>query len=129
MTIAMPVTIAYGKVVGRFIQAVADTVDVDLLPDVAPLVGNVTFMPATRLIKEISTSPPTMVDRPIVTASINAEGFLTSPAGDVGVWLVTGTYKVSYVLQGATIRPHDIVVLPGHTALAPLDVALAISIL
>ena len=126
MSITMPETIAYGKVVGRFIQAVGDTADVDLLPDVVPIQGNITFTPATPLSKEVSVAPPTTVVRSTITCSLNSQGLLTSPAGDVGVWLVAGVYKVAYSTQGAAISPHDIVVSPLHTSENALDLTLAL---
>lgn len=126
MSITMPETIAYGKVVGRFIQAVGDTADVDLLPDVVPIQGNITFTPATPLSKEVSVAPPTTVVRSTITCSLNDLGLLTSPAGDVGVWLVAGIYKVAYSTQGAAISPHDIVVSPLHTSENALDLTLAL---
>jgi len=122
----MPETIAYGKVVGRFIQAVGDTADVDLLPDVVPIQGNITLTPANPLSKEVSVAPPTTVVRSTITCSLNSQGLLVSPAGDVGVWLVAGIYKVVYSTQGAAIPPHDIVVSPLHTSENPLDLTLAL---
>ena len=45
MSIAMPETIAYGKVVGRFIQAVGDTDDVDLFQQIAQFRPGLRAMP------------------------------------------------------------------------------------
>ena len=57
MTTTMPETITYGKVVGRFIQAVGDSVDLDFLPNASPIVGTVTLTPANPLTKEIYAFP------------------------------------------------------------------------
>lgn len=121
MSITMPETINYGKVVGRFIQAVGDTADVDLLPTLSRFRATSRSSPATPLSKEVSVAPPTTVVRSTITCSLNSQGLLTSPAGDVGVWLVAGVYKVAYSTQGAAISPHDIVVSPLHTNENPLD--------
>ena len=126
MSISMPETVTYGKVVGRFIQCVDDSLDSDDLPDVIAVIGKITFMPTIRMFKEIEELQATTIARPVTTVSIGDDGFLTSPSGDVGVKLITGGYKVSYELQGVTIRSHDIVVLPEHNDDTPLDLTLAI---
>ena len=126
MTTTMPETITYGKVVGRFIQAVGDSVDLDFLPNASPIVGTVTLTPANPLTKEIDTDPPTTVVRTPIVCALNTQGFLRSPAGDVGVWLVTGVYKVTYSTQGTPIPTHDIVVTEEHTNENPLDLTIAL---
>lgn len=57
MSTTMPETISYGKVVGRFIQAVGDSVDPDFLPNAAAISGNVMFTPANPLSKELEAVP------------------------------------------------------------------------
>ena len=126
MTISMPETIEYGKVVGRFIKGIDDSLDEDDLPDVVPILGKITFIPTSRMMKEINTGPPTTFARPVVTVSIGTTGLLTSPSGNDGVKLITGDYKVTYELHGATIRSHDIVVLSDHHDDTPLDLTLTI---
>ena len=125
MSITMPETVTYGKVVGRFIVAVGDAADVDKLPDPLPAVGKVTFVPAVPLSRETAATPPTTVIRSTVTCSLNSEGVLTSPMGDIGLWLVAGVYKVSYSTSGVVIPAHDILVTDQHTILSPLDLTLA----
>ena len=126
MTTTLPETLTYGKVVGRFIQAVGDSVDLDFLPNATPIVGNVTLTPVNPLTKEINTVPPTTVVRSAITCSLNTQGLLRSPAGDVGVWLVAGVYKVTYSTQGTAIPSHDILVTEEHTNENPLDLTIAL---
>lgn len=125
MSITMPETIAYGKVVGRFIFAVGDNDDVDELPDATPVRGTITFVPAMPLTRETTVSPPTTVVRSAIICTLNNQGLLTAPSGVVGVWLVAGTYKVTYNTSGASIKSHDILVTPLHTDENPLDLTLA----
>lgn len=100
-------TLTYGKVVGRFLAAVADgTADVDLYPDGIPLTGNVIFTPsaAAVIVSGASPDPVTVLPAPIVT-TLDSEGYI-SLNGQRGVFLLATdtqetnptnfTYKVSF---------------------------------
>lgn len=126
MSTALPSTITYGKVVGRFILAVGDTsTDPDVLPDAVAASGVVSFTPALVIGRETSAVPPTTVIRKVIDCTLNADGDLIDPVGQLGVWLTTGSYRVAYSLSGATVPSHVIEVLDTHTDAAPLDLTVA----
>lgn len=85
----LPTNVGYGKVVGRFLLAVADTTgDTDHDPDAAIPVGTITFTPSVVSVKNITAEPPVeLIPRPI-TCTVNAEGYMIDPTGEQGVWLV-----------------------------------------
>lgn len=120
MSITLPDTFEYGKVVGRFILAVADTADEGRLPDATAPSGTITFTPATPMTVVSGATPVTVVKTPI-RCTVSDTGELIDPTGVTGVWLIAGVYKVSYAITGVSLLSHDIVVLPEHTDLNPLD--------
>lgn len=119
---SMPTDVSYGKVVGRFIHAVADASDTDRLPDAIATVGNVIFTPAQPNIKTDLPVPTTVV-KSLIRCSINGNGEVIDPMGGLGVWLVTGVYKVSYDLSDTQLPTHNIQVLSTHDDEHPLDLS------
>jgi len=100
-------TLTYGKVVGRFLAAVADSpADDNLYPDEIPLSGTVTFTPSVKamLVGDALPDPATVLPTPIVT-TLDAQGYI-SINGVRGVFLLATdseavnptdfTYKVSF---------------------------------
>lgn len=125
MSVTLPESIQYGKVVGRFILAVADASDADRTPDAIPATGNIVFTPAITNSKILTPDPVTVVRTPI-RCTLNALGELVDPELALGVWLIEGVYKVTYSLANVTIASHDIQVLTTHTDENPLDLTNAI---
>ena len=120
-----PPDLTYGYVDGRIILAIGDRSDGGRMPDPIPAEGlTVTFTPATTILKVASPTPATVIKQPIV-CDVDANGYLVDGQGARGVWLVTGTYKVTYSHQRAMIPPHYIDVTTGHTEAAPLDLTTA----
>ena len=120
-----PPDLTYGYVDGRIILAIGDRSDAGRMPDPVPADGmTVTLTPANTILKVASPTPATVIKQPIV-CSVDANGYLIDGQGARGVWLVTGTYKVTYSHQRAIIPPHDIEVTTGHTEVAPLDLTTA----
>lgn len=100
-------TLTYGKVVGRFLAAVADAAaDDDLYPDGIPLTGTVIFTPSATavLVNDATPVPVTVLPAPIVT-TLDSEGYI-SLNGQRGVFLLATdsqatnptnfTYKVAF---------------------------------
>lgn len=125
MTVNLPNSYNYGLVVGRVIHAVADsTDDVDRAPEARPASGTVRFEPTTKL-RKILVAPTTFVGHETVTATLGPTGELLDAEGEVGIWLIEGTYNVTFSIVGASIPPFAIEVTAAHTALAPLDLVTA----
>lgn len=123
-TTTMPTDGTYGKVVGRFILAVADALDPDRLPDAVAAKGEITFTPAQPNLK-LNMPGPTTVVRTQIKCSLDDDGNLIDQNGELGVWLMTGVYKVNYGLVGVTsLTGPTIEVLTGHTDDRPLDLTL-----
>lgn len=121
----MPAEVVHGKVVGRFLLAVADATDPDRLPDARPATGQIVFTPTVPNMKTAAPDLATVIKTPI-RCSINADGYLTDPEDGDGVWLVAGIYRVTYALTGVMIASHVIEVLTDHTDEAPLDLTNAL---
>ncbi len=122
---SFPTSIAFGRVVGRYLLAVADTAaDEDSLPDPIPARGNVTFTPVSSPVYLTGADAATVIPRK-VDGSLNANGYVTDPIGVEGVWLVAGQYDVRVSIPGVDIPTFRIAVTPAHTDAAPLDLALA----
>lgn len=125
MTTEMPPAVQYGKVVGRFILAVADEADEGRLPDAIPALGTITFTSLVPSFAVLEPTPTTVV-RTTIRCSIGADGQLVDPELSDGVWLVAGDYRVAYNLSQATISSHTIRVGPEHTNESPLDLTNAL---
>lgn len=98
--------LTYGTVTGRFLAAVADTVDdLDKNPDGVPLSGTVKFTPSVSALLLTSSNPPITVLPAAITATLDAEGYI-SLNGERGVNLIATdtmdtsptafTYEVSF---------------------------------
>lgn len=115
----------YGYVRGRFLSVIGDTAsDEDRLPDAIPASGTVTFTPVAPIRIVDGTPPITAIARP-VTVEVDSVGDIRDPAGNPGVWLVTGQYTVSFSFVGVTLPAFPIEVTSAHTAESPLDLTLA----
>ena len=123
----LPAEIAYGKVVGRWILAVADTPeDADRLPEAKVPTGTVKF---TRKVANTSLLDTTQEDgtyvgiaRQSVTARLDeATGEIHLNDDPPGVWLVEGDYIVEPTISNITWPKFDITVTAAHTEQAPLD--------
>ena len=120
-----PPDLTYGYVDGRIILAIGDRSDAFRMPDPVPADGmTVTLTPANTILKVASPTPATVVKQPI-PCGVDANGYLIDRQAARGVWLVTGTYRVTYSHPRATIPSHDIEVTTGHTEAAPLDLTTA----
>ena len=125
MSLPLPAEHTWGFVVGRIIHATADTkADVDRLPEAKAAKGSIRFEPRSKLSK-VLTSPTAFVGYEVVTATLNSLGELTDAEGQVGIWLISGVYGVSFSIEGVTIPPFEIEVTPAHTQETPLDLAIA----
>lgn len=89
MATDLPTNLSYGTVVGRFLLAYADGVDIDLNPDGAAAGGNIYFTPSIKYLKDVTASPsPVTVIPATIVCSLDVDGYLTSPAGLPGVRLL-----------------------------------------
>lgn len=121
----LPAEIAYGKVVGRFLLAIADSVDADRNPDAKAATGTITFTPVSA-IQYASLPVPTTIVKQRIVCNLNVNGELADSQGAVGVWLVAGQqYDVSYNVENATLETHRILVSTTHDDTTPLDLTLA----
>lgn len=120
----LPSSLAYGRVTGRIILAVADSNDVDALPDAQAAQGTVTFTPKDVEIRLGPPEPVTVVKQPVI-CTLDSEGYLVDPEGQRGVWLVTGVYTVAYKVGKAPLPTHTILVNAAHTETNPLDLSVA----
>ena len=121
----MPTEITYGYVTARIILATGDGADPDRLPDAQPATGTtVKITPKTQIVRLAGASPVLIAKQPI-TCTLDDDGRLLDPQGNLGVWLVTGVYTVAYSSPSAAIPTHDIGVLEGHTEATPLDLITA----
>lgn len=135
----------YGKVVAQYTTAVVDGVDADLLPDIQPLKGVVTFtLNVARVIDATGGSNPSIIASSPIKGVLDSSGYLCTPLSDGftpgarGIYLVatnsaalnpTGTqYTASYALTTIDGRPismvSDTFVLPVNST---LDLALSIT--
>lgn len=133
MSLPTPEGVAYGLVVGRWVQIVGDTSeDPDKLPDTKAVAGTAAF---TRKVKTTIRQDSTQEDGSYVgIAKQSITGYLRTSDGELavsadddttGLWLVTGVYNVVFTLNGTTWPSFDFEVLPTHTSQAPLDLITA----
>lgn len=122
----LPAEITFGKVVGRWILAVADSpTDPDKLPEAKVPTGTVKF---TRKVVNTSLLDTTQADgtyvgvaRQPVTAQLDATGEIHLNNDTPGVWLVEGDYIVEPIIANVALPKFDITVTAAHTEQAPLD--------
>lgn len=133
---ALPENVGYGTVVGRFIIAYADGVDVDLFPDGVPAKGNIYFTPEIeKLRNSVGSADPVTIIPMDVPCTIDNDGYLTGPDEEPGVRLIatndtdnkspdasttaSWTYTVRYELTdqaGTPLRG-----IPSHSLSVPVD--------
>lgn len=112
----------YGLVVAQIIRRTADSIgDVDLFPDTVGAEGTITFRP----LRTLSTidDPSAYEFRDPITGVLNGSGILTGgvESPSIGVWLLVGTYKVTFNIKNGTIGSYNIEVKNTHTTESPLD--------
>jgi hypothetical protein len=138
----MPV---YGQVIGRFVTAQADSVDVGTDPDFLPLTGSITFTPNVSHIVDDESFPEPLIIVPVpITAVLDASGYLSTPGADgitaayAGIYLVATndpdlnptdfqyivTYSLKYAGIALPLPAHNIVLLAGTT----VDLALVVPV-
>lgn len=122
---ALPAEVEFGKVVGRFLLAASDGVDVDTEPDAVPGVGTIKFVPLTPNQRVLEPEPVTVTHRGLI-CNLNSTGYLVDAMASPGVWLTAGAWEVTFSIKNVRISPLTIVVTAAHTALDPLDLAIAI---
>lgn len=95
--------LSYGRLTGDFWAVLEDSADLDLAPDTAPLMGDVTFTPSYRVLRvssdEVSKRGVVYVDS--VTAQV-VNGVLVDDFGEPGISLLAATE-----IEGMVV-PHDI---------------------
>lgn len=122
---ALPSNVQYGRVIGTFINAVADGSDADEFPDAEAPTGSITFTPrVTRIVNNDGVKPVTILPKPI-RADLK-DGSLVDSQQRPGITLVAnkGTtgqnpaewqYDVQYQINGATLPTFPLSIEPGET--------------
>ena len=138
---ALPSNVQYGKVIGTFINAVADAPeDPDELPDAEAPEGFITFVPrVTRILNDDGVKPVTILPKPVKADLL--EGLLVDSTNREGITLVankntTGQnpvewqYDVQYNINGVTLPSFPLSIEPGEVVdlalVAPLPAGPAI---
>lgn len=89
----VPGVVQYGKVVGFFTSAIADTIDASTVPDEVPLTGFIFLMPNIDTIRFGGTSPARVIKiQPVRVRVFN--GLCYAPGADptsdpAGVWILS----------------------------------------
>ena len=125
MSLTLPGEYTWGFVVGKVILALADTVaDGDRLPEARAATGTIRFEPVDKL-RKVVTSPSAFVAHEAVVVTLGPTGELVDANGLAGVWLITGTYRVTFNVNGTSIPGFSITVTDQHTIESPLDLVAA----
>ena len=115
----MPEEVTYGRVVGRFLESRG--LGTSSTPPVRiAATGYVVFEPLVPLIYDAAT-PPATVTKARIKCPLDADGDLSDGAGNKGVWLASGQYKVSYRLSKANHDTYRISVSSINTSANPVD--------
>lgn len=86
---ALPTNVNYGTVVGQFLLAYADGIDVDVYPDGVPAKGFIYFRPSPIKLQDASASPnPVTILPAVVECALDSEGYLLGSDATRGVRLV-----------------------------------------
>lgn len=121
---ALPTNVQYGRVIGTYINAVADGSDADENPDAEAATGAITFTPrVTRIVNNDGVKPVTILPKPIRADLKNGE--IVDSQDRVGITLVankntTGQnpvewqYDVQYQINGATLPSFPLSIEPGE---------------
>jgi hypothetical protein len=128
----LPSNVSYGTVVGRYLIAYQDGIDVDVYPDGVPCGGKIFFTPSVTSLRNATSSPTpvTILPRP-VTCELDSDGYLNGPDGTPGVRLIATddednepvdwTWRVDYQLTDSSgmalrgIGSHNISLNGGTT--------------
>ena len=92
------------------------------MPESLAAKGTVTLTPA-QSIRRVIENPSMFVTQGPTVLKLNENGQIVDAQNSVGVWMVTGIYKVSFQVGGVTIQPFEIEVRETHTIEDPLDLA------
>lgn len=90
----LPSNVSYGTVTGTFLQAVADSTDAGRDPDGLPVTDlqvKFTAYVSPAVIRDTSSTPPTMIVVQPIIASVDAGGQLIGADGQPGVTLLAST--------------------------------------
>ncbi|KUG58995.1 hypothetical protein [Nesterenkonia jeotgali] len=131
-----PPALEHGFVQGRFVSAVADTLDdEDRYPDLHGIKGSVRLTALSPIHLISAGTPATVVQQPEVLP-LNDDGWLVDKHSEAdssrtpGVWLPVGRYQVQTIFPSATPVPQfSIEVTAEHTKESPLNLTLAAPII
>lgn len=119
----VPAVVEYGKVVGYFTTAGADSIDALTVPDEVPLTGYIDLIPNLDTIRFGGTTPARLVKIVPVRAMVY-EGKIYAPDADPsvdaeGVWLIsthqaagspdTVQWTAKFTLDVIAVQPPDVV--------------------
>lgn len=127
-----PPEIEHGFVIGRFVKALADSLqDTDRYPDLRPVTGRIQFRPRQVVHLYGGTHPTTVVKKPIFV-NVDSQGWLVDETAENqasasrGVYLAVGQYEVRPEFPNASeVSSFIIEVTSEHTEEQPLDLTLA----
>ena len=126
MSTELPSGYTFGKVIGQAIRAVGDQPeDLDFYPEAQPITGKkcVSFAPKVTQVVTPDNGVATMVMQDKIECDMNENGQLIrngEDPGEIGVWLYTGVWTVSFTGVMNGIESFDILVTEFH-AEDPLD--------
>lgn len=116
MTTVLPSEVLYGTVVGKFLKAVGDSADADVLPDSVPIEGTVTFTPLPEALLAATASIPfTVLPQPI-TVALDLLGRMVVAlvaTDDANLNPLDWTYAVSFQFVGVKYNSFSIRVPHG----------------
>lgn len=123
---ALPSALTYGRVVGRFVLAVADSADLDSDPDSQSATGSVKFIPAvTHVLVPGAIPDPVFVAPQAIECTLDAAGYLLGPNGERGITLLASnnnninpkdwTYSVQFNIPGVNVPTFSLKVEAGVT--------------
>jgi hypothetical protein len=115
---SLPANVNYGTVTGTFITAVADGIDVDLLPDAVPCTGKVIFTPTASKLLNITAVPPVTIFPKAIEAVLDSNGAFSVvlvATNDPDMNPTGWQYVVSFALSGITVPAFNINVLMDMT--------------
>lgn len=76
----LPANISYGTVVGQYIASLADSSDVDKLPEGVAMTGTITFLASAPYVVDSTATPnPVTVVKTQIVCPLDSEGYLCSP--------------------------------------------------
>jgi hypothetical protein len=126
---SLPTGVGYATVTWTAEAAVMDTIgDIDVIPDVVPVLGQVTFSPSVAVFRVPDAIPPVTLFASSVTATLYTDGTLRDAHGNVGVTLLatdspgldvepdSWAWTASFNLQeGRTLAPFSFHLESGTT--------------